>query len=495
MTDNKHPESENIETQNDNESQVKHPENTEQEDKSAQFDLTSEDIFDTDKKYSLGEALALLIQPVSEVIDIIDNIKTKEMPGTREHLAEYGRTIQSAILHHPYSGADSSPFKNENSLWRNRVANEGGEIGPYRPRYKMEGALTGNMASLRARQAADMGSELGFPFWRSGLWLKLRAGSDITLLEMERRIAQEKISLGRSTMGAALSNSSIYMQSIVINTLLNHVVDSNYQSIDPVELKKVIRVSDIRPLIASWAATIWPNKYPIVQPCVKDPSSCTHIVSKEISLLKLSKTNNRLISQTQRNILADREANLTEVELKQYQNEHVLSERAFEVNDDATVVLYVPSLYDQEVAGFRWIDNIVTRADEAFGQEIRGEERNRYISEQGKATMLRRYAHWIKEIRYSDGAIVNDAEGIDTTLDVWSADEVISQKIKSEVIRFDRETQLTAVGYARYACPSCKGEADPEESLPNVKEVIPIDPLSVFFTLQRMKVAQIQDRD
>lgn len=461
----------------------------------AEFDFKEGDEEFTGKSNQLPEEerLAILNDKVSTVISTIEQMKKANLSGTKEELAAYSEVVQAAMFAHPQYNADVNPFDNIGSLWRSKVEHEGTDIGPYRPRYASNGPLSGELASIRAREAAELGTQLGFPFWRSGLWLKLRAPSDITLLEMERRIAMEKISLGRSTLGSALTSTSSFMQAHVMDSLLNHVVDGSFENLTPIELKKVIKIPDVMPLITAWACTIWPDAYPVTQPCVKDPTKCTHLTHDEIKLLKLFKTNNRLTTTFQRNFMQDREANNSVADLERYQQEHKLIERTIKLTDTVSAVLHVPSLYDMEVSSFRWIDNIVTRADDAFGQELRGTERNRFISEQGTATTLRRVAHWIKEIVYENGDKVVDRDGIDSSLDVWSSVESIRENLLREVNKFNRESVLTGIGYRRFDCPKCKGEADEGSTLPNVPEVITIDPLAVFFTLQRMKVTKIRN--
>lgn len=467
----------------------------EEVDKPAEFDIKDSEFTGKSHGKPVDESLTLLLQSAKSVIENIDTMKAANVPGSREHLIAYQNVLRSAILNHPQYNSDIDPFDNVNSLWRSKVEVEGREVGPYRPQYSGNGALSGDMAIIRARESVSLGTQLGFPFWRTGIWLKLRAPSDITLLELERRVAMEKIALGRTTLGAALTSTSIYMQSHVVNTLLNHVVDGSASDLSPTALKKTIRIPDVMPLINAWACTIWPDAYPIMQPCVKDPNKCSHIVENEIFVNKLFKTNNRLLSKRQRNSMLDREANNTAKDLEQYDEEHQLVERTIKVSESGSIVLHVPTLYDMEQSSYRWVDNIVTRADEAFGQELRGEERNRYISEQGMATTLRRFGHWIKEVQYDDGATVTDIEGIEATLDVWSSIPKVAKLIKDEISKFNREVTITAIGFARYECPKCKGEAPEEISLPHLPEVIPIDPLAVFFTLQHMKVQAIRSSE
>jgi hypothetical protein len=323
--------------------------------------------------------------------------------------------------------------------------------------------------------------------------LKLKAPSDSTLLELERRIAVEKISLGRSTVGVGFTNIAVYLNSFLIDMILNHVYDGTYKDLSPKALKSIIKVTDIPQLVWGMACAIWPNGYRLVRPCVNDPSACNHIDEAHISVSKLSWVDNRAVSKSQRNAMVDRDGTQSDEDLKTYREAHIAPQNSlFKINDAMSLKLAVPSIAEYELCGFRWVDDVVRMADEAFGQSLRGEERNNYITQQGAMTGLRRYSHWIKGVVFSeDDAIAKERESIDEALDGLSSDNDIRRSIIDGVEKFMRTSVISTIGIPRYDCPAC-GKGPTEEDLPlRLQEIIQLEPNEVFFTLQYMQVMRI----
>src|SRR5690606_7853376 len=132
----------------------------------------------------------------------------------------------------------------------------------------------------------------------------------------------------------------------------------------------------------------------------------------------------------QRNHMANRDGVMSPEALELYQKEHVAPQSAMlPVNEDMSVKLEVPTIEEYERSGHRWIDGIINGVNEAFGQEIRGEERNEYISEQAAMTNLRRYAAWVKEIHFSDGTVIDTVEDVEAVLDDQSSDKLVRETI------------------------------------------------------------------
>lgn len=441
------------------------------------------------------KALSLLMEGSARVIESLQDLRTTQLPGSSAHLAQYGESVKEAIPMHPLSDFDTSPTNVSGSVFSRNLENEGEVLTHMKstPRIKA-GELSGDAAAIRARAAANLGGQGMFMFPDSGLWLKIRTPSDSTLMELHRRVAMERISLGRSTLGASFTSTSIYTQFHLTNCILQHVIDGTAMDITPTNLKKVMYVTELPVLNWAFASMIWPDTYPLTQPCLANPSECTHITEAEINVRSLYKVNRRMFDTLQLNHMANRSAKHKNDVLETYRSHHKLTTRAIKVAEDTEMVLSVPTIEQYETSSFKWIDGIVQRADEAFGQELRGDARNTYITEQGNATKLRRLGHWVKEIRYTDSdSVVKDREAIESTLDIWSSNDDIQSIIKREVLKFTRDVQTQVIGFVRYKCPSCGGDTPDEASFTNLKEIVPIDVLSVFFTLLRKKITSLSE--
>ena len=439
------------------------------------------------------EKLALLMDEPKIVMGNLTGLKNKQIPGTKEHVKEYSDTIREALPAHINAGSDLDPFRRPNAEWHQGVKHNGETLSAGRPRYRStpNQSLSGDAALLRARAASGLGTVLNVPLWHTGIWLKLKAPRSSTMLELQRRITMSKIDLGRSSVGVGLSNTAVYLTTHVIDAVLRQVYDGTVKDLSPQGLKELIRVTDIQQLIWGLAAVRWPNGYTLVRPCVSNPTKCSHIDRALIKFGPLSRVDNRSLSTAQRNHMANRDGTMTAEALELYRNEHVAPQtHLHKVNDDMSVLFEVPTIAAYERAGHRWIDGIVTSLDEAFGQEIRGEERNDYISEQSAMTNLRRYAHWIKEIHFADGSVIDNVESVEAVLDDQSSDKLVRESIVAGVEKFIANATICAIGLAKYTCPACGNDIDETDILPRLPEIMPLEMAEVFFTLLYTEVAK-----
>jgi hypothetical protein len=444
------------------------------------------------------EALFFLMDHPSRVTDVTDGMKKKELPGSENENIRYANSAGEAERHHPrtYDGG-VSPFFRDNSFWRQSVAHNNEEISAARPVFSNKtGKLSGDAALLRVRAAAGLGTIVNVPLWHTGIWLKIKAPSEGALLELDRRIAMEKIGLGRRTVGVSFNNASIYLTSYLVDMILNHVYDGTYKDLSLSALKNVIKVTDIPQLVWGMACAIWPNGYRMVRPCVSDPLECNHLDEAHVNLSKLSWVDNRAMSTAQRNHMAYRDGTSTDEQLKNYRDAHVAPQKTtVTITDDMSIQLEVPTISQYEDAGFRWVDGVVRMADEAFGQSLRGEERNNYIAQRGAMASLRRYSHWVVSINFSDGAVSDDRESIDEALDSLTGSDSIRKLIINSIEEFIRKSVINAIGIPRYDCPACGKGPSNEDMVDRLPEIIQLEVNEVFFTLQSMRVLKILASD
>lgn len=379
------------------------------------------------------------------------------------------------------------------SLWRQSVNAPGGEqLTAGRPRFEpSEGGTTlaGEHALMKMRAVLGLGAVVRVPLWHTGMWVSLKAPTEAELLELDRRIAAEKIVLGRQTNGLLFSNSSVYVTSFLVNFALAHVYEATYKFNKPEELKSKIKVSDIPTLLWGLVGTIYPNGYPFNQPCVTDPSKCMHITSELLNISKLSWTDDRALSDWQRQLMTRKTAKFTDLELARYEEDHGFVKYAtLELKEGLTAELRVPTVEEYEQSGFDWVDGIVATIDQAFGGTIKGEERNQFIIDQGQVTALRQYSHYIKKLTVGEDTI-EDRRTIQDALATMTADEEIFKKFFNGVAKFMDNTTISVIGIPKFNCPACgKPMEDQERKHPHL---IPLDIQNVFFTLLAHRINKV----
>ena len=456
------------------------------------------DVNDPEQKYKDHENNHQVISECVSVQETVSKIKQLKFENAdSEEASEYLTAVDHASRHHVEPNhAHVCPFDRDDAFWRQALEHQGEEIRAAKPKVgsKNAGKLSGEAALMRIRAAVSLGTIVSIPLWHTGIWVKIKAPSEGTLLELERRIFNEKITLGRKTIGAAFTNTSVYVNGQLVDCILNHIYDTTYHSLDPQTLKKAIKVTDIPQLVWGMVCAIYPDGYRLVRPCVSNPSKCNHKDEGHVNLSKLSWVDNRAFSQYQRNFMSDRDADVDDKDLERYQQDFkVAQHKHVKVTDDLTVRLEVPSIEEYEQAGYKWVDSIVKMTDEAFGQQLRGNQRDNYIVEYATMTNLRRYSHWIKRFDFSDGDYAIDRETIDQSLDALTGADKERKSIVDSVEQFIKESVICAIGIPRYTCPACGGEPAKEDLAHNLSEIIQLEVNELFFTLLYLRVTRIMN--
>lgn len=440
-----------------------------------------------------GESLFVLPVTSEEFNNLVVN--TSRLDPTQSAQGRHWReavALGREIMPRASVGLDA--LTREDSLWRQSVrhGDDGSvEIGAGRPKPgdKRGGApLVGEEALQYMQTMLGAGQLIRFPLWHSGIWVNMKAPTEAQLLELDRRIANEKIALGRATNGLAYSNMSVYHNSFLFNFALSMVFDCSISGYTTDILKRKIKITDLPQLLWGLLCTIYPNGYRYHRPCVNDPSVCTHVVEALLDISKLSWTDNAALTQAQRNLMVRKTSKFTDIELSNYESQHGYATKNTVVLKDlggnkTVVELRVPTLADYEASGFSWVEGIVASTDQAFGSQMGGEERDDYILDQARATALRQYAHWIERITFNGGEqTIEDRNTLETLIGQLTGQQDVFENFMEGVRKFINDATISQIAIPSYKCPACqKDQHNAEES--KHPHLIPLDIGTVFFIL------------
>lgn len=388
------------------------------------------------------------------------------------------------------------------SDWTNRPTHEDKPITPSRLRQgDSAGIVSGEAAILKVKARLGLGSIVPVPLWHTGGWVTFKAPSNASLLELNRRIAAEKITLGRITNGMVFSNTSVYIQSYLINFCLAHIYDTTFGTKDPEQLKKIILTTDLPSLVWGMVCAMYPDGYELREPCVAQPTKCNHVSQGKVNIARLRVVDTSKLTEDQLKHMSKRNAEHTSEDLEKYQAGFKFQSRTVDIDgaDGIKMELTVPSLADYEQVGFNWVDTTVQLADQAFRIPLKGGERDQYITDQGRLATLRQYSHWIGKVIIPEGddevSTVEDRDTIDGTCSEFSADDVIRTSMMNSIGEYIEDTTITIIGYPNTECPSCdlrygdhieEGKEGAKDAIvrgENVPEFIPLDMTTTFFTL------------
>lgn len=394
------------------------------------------------------------------------------------------------IHHQPRLDMFDKLSEREKSDWRQVIKHGERVLGITKPKIgdADNAILRGEAAMLRARAYMGLGGQYRVPLWNSGFWVTVVTPGDEAILELDRKLAEEKIALGRATSGLLFSNASVFIVDHVVQFVMNHLVSSTLKDSSRENLLKWLTIHDIQHLAWGMACAIWPNGFQYARAVLGATPAQNKVVEGKINVSKLQWIDYGSLTEWQIKHMANITiGSMTNEEMERYQKEFTIrSERQIKVNDNVRLNLHVPSVEAHLLSGQKWVNNIVTMTNRVFGMDQDDDERNAYVTNQGKATMLRQYGHWVKSVELGDAQVV-DVEDIEDQLSLYSSDDAARDLIMNEVIKYAEDTTAAFI-----AVPT----VDEREELryPRMPHLLPIDALTAFFTLLRQKLPQILAR-
>lgn len=388
----------------------------------------------------------------------------------------------------PTSGAFESSVDREGSAWRQGVKGERGLLTAMRPSFDDDEAevVSGEKAVLRMRALLGQGGLITVPLWHSGFWITLKAPSDEALLELERMIADEKVILGRATNGMVFSNTGAFISSHLVRFAMEHYYSTSLKSKD--DIANRIAIQDIQHLAWALACATYPAGFAFSREVLGETVEQNKTIEGHIHLAKLQFTDTAALTERQIAHMSRRSAgSMTNESVDAYREQFLRGQdREVEINENVKIVFSVPSIADHVDAGQRWVNGIVTMCDKAFGLDQDLQVRNSYILDQGRATLMRQYSHWVKEIHMRK-KVVKDRTTIEETLAAMTASEDARNKFYEAVIKFVDDSMVSVI-----AVPTAT--AKEENQLPRFPHLVPIDAMSAFFILLGQKVEAIRNR-
>lgn len=382
------------------------------------------------------------------------------------------------------------------SLWRQTVDTGEQELGAGRPvlaRAAPGEMLSGDRAIMRARALLGLGAVVQVPLWHTGLWVTIKAPTEQSLLELDRRIGEEKVLLGRVTNGLVFSNNSVYISSYLVNFCLSHLADVSYRDINAEALKGLIKVTDIPILVWGMLCAIYPSGYPLAQPCVNNPKTCNHVTEELLNISKLCWTDNRSLSEFQRTMMTRRNVKFSDEELARYQTEHRRGgPLRVKINDNLEMSLRVPTIAEYEQSGYDWVDGIEKMVEGSFAVSMRGQERENYIIEQSRATALRQFSHWVGIIHLGEDNAVDDRDTVESLMATFSGDDDIYTSTLKEIGKYIESSTISLIAIPKYDCPVCHTTQHGDTAVH--EHLIPLEVTRVFFTLTSQRLQRLLTR-
>lgn len=386
----------------------------------------------------------------------------------------------------------------EDSLWRQTLKAGEAELGAARPNFGDQHVtkLSGEAALIRIRELTGLGTTVQIPLYHSGFWVSIKAPEEGDLLELERRIAELKVELGRQTRGRIFANTTVAITGLVVDFVLSHVFRTTIRNEDVVQsggLRPLILQQDIPTLFWGMALLVYPTGFNYTRGLITNNRQ--EVITRKLNVGRIHYVNNRVFTEWQLRHLARRfESDMTIAELEKYRSELVqLTPKEVKITDRVSFVLKPATISKYLENGQYWINSIVSRADKIMEFNENSLERNRYIYEQGLASILCQYNHVIDKVIVDGKQHIDDQPTIHRTLVLLSAEKNIREKVYEEVANnYLKNTVIAMVGL-----PTLTEEEDKftEENNPAFPHLIPLDMIQTFFILLVQATDQIRNRE
>lgn len=358
--------------------------------------------------------------------------------------------------------------------------------------------LSGERGLLRFMNHAGLGSVFRIPLWHTGMWLTLKSPSEGRLLELHREIISDKIELGRNSAGIVYTNTTVITSQRLLDLAFEHIYQTNLKS--DKTLADIISCHDLFTIVWGLACTVWNNGFNYQRACSFNVEKCNHVLEEHLDVSKLLWVNRKALTAWQvAHMSRTKIQSITDEDLERYKNESLKAQkRTFIVNKDQPsqfeVTLKIPTIAQYLTSGQRWIGDIIQMLNSSLGMDVSTNERNKYVADQGRATELRNYIHWIDSITFGDNNVINEVNLIEDIFNRLSAEDAVRGEIIEQVQKYMNDTAISVIGIPSYKCPNCGGENHVKDSTEAFKGVIPIDVYQTFFTLLVQTVARVRSR-
>ncbi|SAK83981.1 hypothetical protein AWB81_04257 [Caballeronia arationis] len=456
---------------------------TTQQDAEVFFPLDGE--WDTNGTFLIGQADTQ--DRASRAIAAMPNLDLTDTESGREWV-DY---MRESMISAPNKDQWRAAVDRDGSEWRQGVKSERGNLAMGAMSFKNVSGelLTGEKAVLQVRALLGLGSTIQVPLWHSGFHITIKAPSEIALLELNRRLMDEKIVMGRTTNGLAFANTASYLNGGLLDFAMEHVYDTSLQEKDMARIKAMIETPDLPLLFWGLACAIWPRGFQYARPYLDPITNEEKMLREKLAVGKLLFVDTKALTPWQISHMAHRgSGTMTADAVKRYKTEFTVGQpRRVQLSEHIAVTLKVPSANDYVISGYKWIGEITRVVDEAFQLPPEDQRRTNFIVQHGKATNMRQYIHWVAEI-HPGAATITDRETIEKIIDDLSSNDEVRRKYFDEVKKFIDDSTMAVI-----ATPTANTKE--EKQLPRFPHLLPMNVEQTFFTLLEQKISQISLRN
>ncbi len=414
----------------------------------------------------------------------------KKLTGDEE---EWARILDEGIGSATFDEALVTCF--EKGEWTTQMEHDAKDLNPtfYDIGRSKNKSLSGYRASIRTTIAMGGGAPYTVRLWHTGISVTITPPSELSIIELQTKIENMSEDVGRSTFGSLNSNSTVFIDKLLTEFALEHVIVSSMQTDGDIDITaNDIMLNDLRPLIFAVMASVYPKGFEYSRACIADAKSCNHTEKGLIDLNKMFYVNKDALSKKHLKHMTSTAKNTMSIkDIEEYQNSlGPLATRKIEIElPEDTAILYLksPTIAERTASGERWISFLEKGVMATLGKKYDDTQRKMLIFKRAISTNARQYAHYVTKIRYKEsGDVISDVADIEDALNTLSTVDSARAKFTTEIVKYIDDSMVAVVAIPVYDCPSCElpqnytNHEGERLEIVGSRNLIPIDVNAVF---------------
>lgn len=385
--------------------------------------------------------------------------------------------------------------------WSQRLELNDGKKGYIGFRPNAFSAITGAGVEISGAEALDrfmygtgLGAPLTIPLVNTGIWVKIRSSGANLLAELDRALATARVQVGLDTNGMTGSTDDLAFREVINEYAMRLIEKSNFPVRDPMELREIIDIEDMRTLEWALAKIMFPKGITVSIPCINP--SCDHVDTFKANPSRMFFMDRSRLTPKQFAFLSRGLSKpMTLEDVKEYKEEFNVGNKGSKTirfgETDRTFIFRSSTIADYLQIGRAWLTSINNAVDVAMAKNPDDDlARSRAIESAVDVEAACRFAHYIAEVHIHQDdenyAVVRDPDAIRGILQLMSSDgESIAELIEA-IDDFIVEIGASIVGYVNVPCSKCNLEGAPAK-LKN-RLILPFDAATGFFILAQRKI-------
>ena len=415
---------------------------------------------------------------------------------------KWSENIEEGVQTEVYNGTGYERFAQPDGLFTNLVKTDQGLAlnGVYAATQKTSNnTLTGERAVLAVMNHMKVGNIYMSPLWNSGFWISVKPPTESALIDLMHIIRSDKVRIGRATYGMVYSAISSVTSKHVIDFIKAHIYTTSINSKEFAleDIDKYISMNDLDSVILAIISAMYPSGFNFSRSCVADPLVCNHVTEAILDPDKLLYVNRRALTDSMLGHMSHRRPNsMSMKDVESYQTQLASRNiRSMTYTSDGRSIhfeLKSPNLRRYAESSGSWISDIEITVDRILQKEATDQTRDTLIKDHARATAMRQYSHYVDSITFGDNNVIQDTESIFKVLSALSADNSLAEDFNKNVVSLINSSSIANTGIPTFNCPNCeKPVLSRANKDPAYRNLIPLDLLSIFFSLVRVKMAKI----